>query len=100
MRAQAIFLVLRPVSPLAWRTLGMGTGEFMFWVRGFLEKDCVCPAQDVAVVRVELCVDDLLVMGSNNDDSGGKMDFDRGVHCRYHGICVRVGHRYDEVREL
>ena len=34
-RAQAIFYVMRPVSPLVWYTLGMGTVKIVFWVRGF-----------------------------------------------------------------
>ena len=49
---------------------------------------------------VELYVHDLLVMGANNKDSGGKSDFDQGVHGGYHGVCVWVGHGYAEVSKL
>ena len=49
---------------------------------------------------IELYVHDLLMIGANYSDGGGKSDFDRGVHGGYHGVCVRAGHRYDEVDKL
>ena len=65
-----------------------------------LEEACVCPAQDIAVVGVEMYVHDVLVMGANYSDSGGKTDLYRGVHGGYHGVCVGAGYRYDEFGEL
>jgi len=51
-------------------------------------------------VWVELYVLVLLVVGAGNIDSGGESDFGRGVHGGYHGICVWVGRRYEEVGKL
>jgi len=53
-----------------------------------LKEACVCPAENALVVGVELCVDDLLVVGASNGDGGGEFDFDWGVHGGYHGVCV------------
>jgi hypothetical protein len=65
-----------------------------------LEEACVCPDQYNAVVGIELYVHDLLIKGACYGDSSGKSDFDRSVHGGYHGVCVWVGHGYDEVGRL
>ena len=68
--------------------------------KGVLKETCVCPAKDVSVVGVELYVDNLLVVGAINGDSGGEFEFDWGVRGGYHSVCVRVLHEDDEVGEL
>ncbi len=59
---------------------------------GVLKEACICPADNVAVVGVELYVDDLLVVGAGDGDSGVEFDFDPGVHSGDYGVCVGVFH--------
>jgi len=44
-----------------------------------LEDERVCPTMYASVVRVQLDVDNLLVVGSRNGDGGRELDFDRCV---------------------
>ena len=41
-----------------------------------LEEAQVCPAKNASVVRIQLDVDDLLVMGFCDCDGGGDSNFD------------------------
>ena len=52
--------------------LGDGDCRSRVLGQGVLEKACVCPAQDDAVVRAELYVHYLLVMGSSYGDVVGR----------------------------
>ena len=51
-----------------------------------LEEVDVGPSYNASVVRDELYVDDLLVVGAGYGDGSGKADFDRGVGGGEHDI--------------
>ena len=42
-------------------------------------------------------VDNVMVVGANNVDGGGEVDFYWGIHGGYHGVCVEIFHGDDEV---
>ena len=44
-----------------------------------LEEACICFVKYAYVVRVQLDVDSLLVVGSRNGDGGREPDFDRRI---------------------
>ena len=57
---------------------------------GVLEEAKVCSSWDAFVVRVDLYVHDLLVLGPCDGDGGGDSHFDSCVDGGQHSICLRV----------
>jgi len=56
-----------------------------------LEEARICPSKYDCVVRVELNMDDLLMVGACNGDGGREPDFYRSVVGSKHGVCLGDG---------
>ena len=67
---------------------------------GVLEEARICLFKYAYVVRVELNIDDVLMVGACNGDYDGEPDFNRCVDGIKHDVCLGVCQRDDEVGQL
>ena len=67
---------------------------------GGLEQARICPSKYASIVRVELDMDDLLMVGACNGNSGGEPYFNRCVDGSKHDECFGVCQRDDEANQL
>ncbi len=67
---------------------------------GVLEEAQVCTSYYAFVVRVQMYVDNLLMVGSSDCDGGWDSNFNRCVNGGQHCVCLGVCQENDKVSKL